>query len=386
MGKKSAFRESMDGFEAGRSRASHPGYEESCADHLRSLDGRVCPVSALLERGSDWSFVDNLIQEVQDYGLTAEQAEGVVEAVLGQPAVVASSRYPVDKEYFSLAVLDEPVADTVSVVTASFKIDGAKPPLIHDLDLQLHDIDLDSEDGAMGLLVLLERQQRRLGLPRLSKRPATEPRTVIWAGDPNFGGYWDIPPDWPQLIRSMGIVLAVDTVVITTPAEFKHKAAQDSDQLVIFVDGVDREKWDDVIDFDQVEIAGQPGTRFEDLLGEVRNLVFARIGAVSEGVQTEPVILSDGQHVYHRKIGSGGSADVFDAGRDHACKHGAGGYIKFTKAPKALKGMQRRYENFTEDNLYHCGKFPACGMYLAKGANPPADADGTADGTASTAT
>ena len=30
---------------------------------------------------------------------------------------------------------------------------------------------------------------------------------------------------------------------------------------------------------------------------------------------------------------------------------------------KALKGMRRRYTNFTDAMLIHCKRFPNCGMY-----------------------
>jgi len=74
-------------------------------------------------------------------------------------------------------------------------------------------------------------------------------------------------------------------------------------------------------------------------------------------------MLKPGQVVYHRKIATSPKYDHFDAGSSQPCMHGASGFKPFTSAPKAVKGMERRYANFESSMLMHCGKYPNCGMY-----------------------
>jgi len=156
--------------------------------------------------------------------------------------------------------------------------------------------------------------------------------------------------------------------IVSSPSELRAKSLMEGADLVLIVNGIEMNRWSDVVDLGGSEIVGSPGTPFDELLDAARSAVVRacnRAARAADGF--EPRSLGKGERVYHRKIGSGGNADVFDEGRTDPCPHGASGFKKFSKAPKALKGMQRRYLNVTDQSLYHCGKYPNCGMYMVEG-------------------
>jgi hypothetical protein len=112
---------------------------------------------------------------------------------------------------------------------------------------------------------------------------------------------------------------------------------------------------------------GQPGSPGIELLRDARTVLVGHALDLARPTGHPARALEPGEAVYHRKVGdSGGNYDRFHEGSPTPCSHGAASYRRFAGADKAVKGMQRRYTNFSASMLYHCSKYPNCGVYCAR--------------------
>jgi len=206
-----------------------------------------------------------------------------------------------------------------------------------------------------------------MGIPRVSSRPIGEPQVLIWLGEPSRAGYRDVPLDWRACLKAVSIVLGIDLLIVESPAELTSKGFEQKADGLLIPRGTEVAKWRITTDPEDHIVIGAPGSGFEALLAAVRSKLIETCQVAAAVSVPGRRQLGPGERVYHRKVGSSAATDVFDAGSPEPCAHGEGCYERWTKAPKALKGMQRRYIDVTERNLYHCDKYPNCGMYMICG-------------------
>lgn len=369
MSKGRSVREHLDVYALARTPAALPALNVPLTQHLMALDSRVAPLSALLERGSDWSFLDGLVHEVVSYGIDWPEAEAVVAAVLGQPSLVMVSRTSRQRvvEVLMAVALQPPASGDVNLVVAGAEVEAGKPPVVHGSRVELESFDLSSPSGIAGLAQIIEVEQRRMGASRTTAKAVGGVNSLVWLGNPLRHGYYDAPPSWEEEVRSAGIVHGIDIKIVETVEALKAQSLLDGTDGLLVLPGVELPSWrDGQSDWHPIDFA-RPGSGFTGLMAHLRTTLVEIRDRASVSMHTGKRTLSPGERVYHRKIGSGGPTDRFDQGSPDACPHGADNYVRFHKAPKAVKGMQRIYTNVGPNDLYHCNKFPNCGVYMVQG-------------------
>jgi hypothetical protein len=341
------------------------------SSYLMTIDPKMSPVAALLERRSDWSFIEAMLEEVGDFGLDEAAACQIVGTVLGHPSLVMATRVPspVAHEVFAAVALEPAVEGLVNLVTVGLTVDrSVKPAEVTSYELSLDAVDLESPKGLAALASRVEQEQERLGVPRIGGRPPGEIGSITWIGNPAHAAVREVPPHWASLIRSAGIVHGIEVHVADTPKQFAAKNWAERTDAVCLPSGLDMSRWGTPESQTDWISVGIPGSAFVEVLDALREMIISLRIAVRGDSRHERQDLAPGQRVYHRKIGGNDKPfDTFDDGSPDACIHGADGYRRWTKAPKALKGMQRRYNNIGPRNLFHCDKYPSCGVYMIEG-------------------
>lgn len=334
------------------------------------------PLRGLLEKRSDYSFIGHITDEMVAQGVDSSLVAGAVDVLINRPTLAVSSRR--DRQSREQGVLD--VVQGVAVChdrlgTAVLLVRGeiaeAKPPhaTYKGLDVFLVATDTSGvvlSDEMLTIAVHLEELQRELRLKRVDDRPADAPRRWGLLGATEHRLH-DVPADWQSQFESLGTILAMDTYFAPKPAEAVHQALHERlDVVVMFDDGQD---WGDfrtkreAEGLDTIDVSA--GSCFGDLISQVRREIVSYVHQVLDPPKRAPAVLQPGDTYFHRKISPQPKThDRFSEGSTVGCGHGD--MKRWPKADKAVKGMKRIYSNFDASMLYHCSKFPDCGVYIVR--------------------
>ncbi len=329
------------------------------------------PLRQMLEKRSDTAFFGDLHKSLVDDGLTAVAATHALAAVTNWPVLsVLRSLTELRRTELLQAVIVEPTGeDPGQLVVVTATLEPSKPPKTEKAAATVLPVDLKDESDWVAVAVQVEEWWLSYGPKSVTIPPAGAPRTFGLLGDPATSGYRNVPGGWTSRITAMAAVLGMTTFVAPTPAHAKAQSLHQRLDVAFMVNGA--VGWAEQCERltaagKKVLKGGQPGTSFNELLMAARDTLVPFAFAAARPIAHAPRELLPGQCVYHRKIAnSGGAYDSFGEGSTSPCKHGAGAFVRFSGTDKALKGMQRIYTNFEGSMLYHCRKFPNCGMYCA---------------------
>jgi hypothetical protein len=257
----------------------------------------------------------------------------------------------------------------VLVLTATVK--SSKPPEIDNAAVEILPIDWESIDDRCALALQLEKWWRDYELrPGDFDQPYEDaPRSVGWFGSPDSRTYRDVPNGWESQIRALAAILGMRIHLSNSPHEAAAQSVHERVDFAVALNGT--HGWDVVRShFDSLEKdlldCGSPGSDFDSLLAAARRVLIPYVMDCIEPDPLPPCELTPGVAVYHRKISpQPRNYDRFDAGSPSPCIHGADSFERWS-GDKAVKGMQRIYSNFDPKMLYHCSKFPRCGVYAVK--------------------
>ena len=326
--------------------------------------GAQSPARIAVEARSDLSFVIETVVRLRDAG--ARHPEGAALAVLTHPTVAARRNLPDGGSLIVQSVVFEREPDDFDLqVTAWLRAKPGKPGSVAIENLQCQPVDLDDHSDRCLLVASVEGWSAEFPLPATFKFPEPLPlRPWAWLGDPSHVGLRDTPAHWRDLVKRTGAVHGVSPLVADTAQRARSWKLEDRIEHAILVRGT---KW--AADFPpataskdiEVHQIGVLAGTFQQTLEELRALLLDEALAANAPASSSRD-LEPGEIVYHRKVGASSKFDTFDAGSTEPCAHGADAFVGWT-GDKAVKGMNRRYDNFTAEMLIHCGKFPNCGMY-----------------------
>lgn len=328
------------------------------------------PLRQLLERGSSTTYLTDLHQVLVAEGLAGPIATHTLTEVINGPSLSLNVRREGHRCTDVLqAVLLQTTPGEFLLAVVSATVSSAKPPAVERSAASVMAVDPDAD--AAEVAALAEGWWSEYGLRSPTPPPSSgTPTRFGWLGDPmTSGGYQAVPAAWTARVKAMAAVLGMASLEARTPAQARAQSLHERLDVAFLVRGAGG--WADL--HERLEAAavtvltgGVPGTRFEDLLTTARGLVVRHALDSTRPTTRGPRELHPGESVFHKKVGnSGGSYDHFDDGSPTPCVHGADAFIRFSGADKALKGMQRIYADFDKSMLYHCNRFPNCGMYGA---------------------
>lgn len=331
------------------------------------------PGLALLEKRSDRRFVVELAERVAGLGLDEELANALVAQVLTSPslAVVRNARTGGSTERRTLQAVCVEDDEGTYLVHAFVTIKDGKPPEVisWEVGVELVDLDPANRDELAEILKRTERWRLDYGVREVHPvHGAAGP--IVWFGDPSRVGYIDVPPDWEATIKGIGLTLGAKVYVTTSSQALRALALDQRAELLLVTVGATldsdlQSRFSDKA-VKSVDV-GSPGTSFDALADEARHTLLVHYMSATTIQRTVSRTLKPGEVVYHRKIGtSGGGYDNFDEGSLKPCMHGADQFRPFRAADKAAKGMARRYTNFEPSWLYHCSRYPNCGVYAVQ--------------------
>jgi hypothetical protein len=325
------------------------------------------PVRLAAQATSDLSQLASLEQRLIAAGFEAEVAGPALLELLLRPTVaLARSTADGDDLLQAVVVSRDPQRSKTYIEDSDLRLwirvsaTGNRPPRIevNGFGCDLFDTQETSDVGNLFAELTEWLSQFPLPLPA-GKAPGGE---LVLLGNPANANLSEVPPDWSAQLIRVAAALGMSFRGVISHSE----AVSFSDCAVIVS-----------VDSDVARAAIRNGTpegfitkltsmrkSFGDLLLEITNLLLARKSEADEAAPQTSRSLSEGERVFHRKIGNSRKFDRFDAGSPAPCKHGQGGFVRF-HGPKSTKGMERRYTNFTPDMLFHCGKYPNCGVYAA---------------------
>jgi hypothetical protein len=226
----------------------------------------------------------------------------------------------------------------------------------YDVQCEMFDV---VEDDELGRL-MMEHLKMLRAFPISRQNPRTSAATVVVLGDPKNLGTTDTPDSWRQDLELLCDAFGFGTAFRPEPT-FTGTVADRTTHVIRFEPFVGDEP------------ATHDGTKIAFSKIDARALSYAQlfhqvaviIGNL-EDEQTKhafaPRDLVAGQRIYHRKVGNSRKFDSFDAGSATPCVRKSE-FVVWSNAPKAAKGLKRRYPNFEEAWLRHCKRGMNCGMY-----------------------
>lgn len=339
--------------------------EREIQDAVQSDDKSRSPLRVSLEKRSDFSFVADILAEVSNQGLDIGFSTAVVMAVVNRPAV-ALSRHDRDSKVLRIrqaVIVQQRASDYGPLrVILSINVAPVKPPQVQEYSITIEPVDPSSD--LQDLMIDLENWRTEYDIREPAHDPSRKLASWGWLGDPLSCGYQDVPKDWRARVLRLGATVGVATNVVLTLREVQPQNVSQTLDLGIRIRGA--RGWDNTHDVfrdgpDLLEV-GTPGTTFDDLLRETRQVLVNRIELVERASLDEVRALEANEIVFHRKLSGGRAFDVFDSGHEKACVHGQAAF-KHWSGDKAVKGMARLYTNFVPAMLIHCSHYPNCGMY-----------------------
>ena len=318
------------------------------------------PLHSELSTTKDLSFIGTIVAALITQGLTPDEAQSVAALVLLYPTLALYSKGRVLQSVV-VAATDRSTAltDPTRVTLTGIIAKAAWGASVSDIEVSVEPFDLTSDAEVASLICRTAMDYGRHPMPSVS---ATSRFTVMVLGNPlSNGAVSDLDETWAEQIRALGVVLSVDLQIVTTRAEI-HGAFPASTKLTVAFDpglvGVARK----IGQVPQPEELACTGRNVSALVANVAELILMKLAEVDDEqtpISQVRTLLPGDQHFY-RKQGNSASFDKFSA--TTACSHNAG-WIRYTKAPKAAKGMDRIYSNFKDVMLHHCARGYNCNVY-----------------------
>lgn len=326
--------------------------------------GSQAPARAAVEARSDLSFTQHIATAVAAE-CPPETAAGVALTVLTKPSLAVWRDLGGGERRIVQSVVLERLPDDFELqVVVDLVARAEKPGAVTVENVECRLVDLKDSEDACRLVEAVERMWGEFPMAAVKVPEPFPLRDWAWLGDPSHAGVLDTPPDWKQQVERAGAVYGVKPLVVESAGQLRAWSVQDRVENAFVLNGA---KWAasfPVGDADKdVEVTklGVYGDTFAAVLGEVREALLREALAANAGTPPSRD-LEPGEVVYHRKVGNSRKFDRFDTGSSTPCAHGADQF-KGWVGDKAVKGMARRYDNFTSDMLIHCDKYPNCGMY-----------------------
>lgn len=326
------------------------------------------PVRALLEARSDLSFIEDVVTTLAtsvSADSPVEMARSLAFAVLASPTVAARWTPPESAQRVlqSVVVSGHPDDFDAQVSLQLLSVPG-KPGTFKVETAAMSYVDL-SDVGDQGALVAQVEQWRAdYPMPQLIAPQPLPLRDWAWLGDPTHLGILEVPADWKDQVQRLGAAYGVEPILVETAEQMESWNVLERVEHLVVVRGskaasaLPSEGSDGAW---EVSEWGYGGETFASMIGQVRGHLLAEAVAANRPPEASRS-LEGGEVVYHRKVGKSQKFDRFDAGSSEPCVHGAGAF-KGWGGDKAIKGMGRRYYNFTPAMLIHCNRYPNCGMY-----------------------
>ena len=331
------------------------------------LDDRdaASPIRAAAQASSDLSQLADLEQKLVAAGFDADVAGPAVLELLLRPTVaLARSAAEGDDLLQAVVVSRDPAKIDTYLEDQDLRLwlrvraTGHRPPTIDVADFGFELFDTQEARGASDLFAELADWLCQFPTPLdPGKAPHGE---LVLLGNPVKAGLSMVPPDWSARMIQVAAALGMSFRGVVSHSEAVSFA---DDAFIVSTDSdVARVAVRNGTPEETITRLTSMGKSFGELLSEIINLLLIHKVEPDDAASESSQALSDGERIYHRKIGNSRKFDRFDAGSPTPCKHGSGGFVRF-RGPKSTKGMERRYTNFTPEMLFHCGKFPNCGVY-----------------------
>ncbi|MFF9780324.1 hypothetical protein ACF1HJ_42665 [Streptomyces sp. NPDC013978] len=331
-----------------------------------------------LERRSGSGFLDDVIRQLEQGGLSTGTAIACAREVINSPGVALTRRRDDNLREFLQASLITGKNDSESYfVTIRVATSTEKPPEV--VEVQAESLPADIDEDACDVTEYLENWWREFNVREITLPELSKPKNLLWIGDPEISGYLDVPTDWQSRIRTVASVLGMRTQIVTRAGQLRAREAQlhaAMNARIRLRGWKPSQKVVDELGGGATDlIVGNPGSSFSDLLAFVRQTLIPI--ALDREIPSLYAVreLQPGETVYHRKVGNGKKYDHFDEGSSKPCGCNKE-FTVFKSAPKASGGMARRYSNFHDKDvrLKHCVRYPNCNMYAVERRGTGADA------------
>ncbi|WP_182525123.1 hypothetical protein [Nocardioides dongkuii] len=336
---------------------------------LRS--GSSSPIRAEIQARSDLSFVEDVVSSLHAQisgNLTEADARSFAFAVLALPTVATQNGSRGEQQILQSVVVSGHPDDFDAEVTVRLRAVPGAPGTAKLVSADLGHVDAGDAADQCALVAKVEEWWTEFPMPNVLVPSPLPLRDWAWLGDPEHLGILEVPADWRVRVTRLGGVYGVAPLVVESAGQMLTWNVVDRIEHAVVLRGSkaagELPTDSDVASADsslEVTEWGYGGERFDAVLTQVRSHLLAEAVAASQPVPSSRM-LEAGEVIYHRKVGNSRKFDRFDAGSTEPCGHGASAF-KAWGGDKAIKGMARRYENFTAAMLVHCEKFPNCGMY-----------------------
>lgn len=305
-------------------------------------------------------FVDGLVQDLVAAGIAEKDAEPCVGVALTSPTIAMSNTQTGALLQAALVQGAEGEDCLRVVVRAHLTPSGPQKGEITAHSASV--VPFDVSDPVERARLILELAEDSLAYPSPASTAPKEFTAVI-AGSPVSAGGLQGEQAWNEVIGALGRVLRVDVRIVSSQRALSDPLPKSTETVIVLDPSfLGPAKKAGVADTHVIACMGRPlRDVFIDLAGHLWG-VLARVTEARAGATSSKAVLTAGQHVFHRKVGSSAAFDKF-GDPCKKCQHEESGYVRYHAAPKAEKGMKRIYENFESSMLYHCGKGYTCGMY-----------------------
>ncbi|BCW47981.1 hypothetical protein [Arthrobacter sp. StoSoilB13] len=236
---------------------------------------------------------------------------------------------------------------------------GMLPPRVTHVSLELTLEDL--EEGSQWFELLLTLAEWSAEFPAPASPARSRTHQIVFLGDLRNLGVVDAEVKWREKLASLAASFGFNAHVVGSGDAFSG-AVSEKTAFVFQFDPYGGRRADPPSSLrrEPIELHIR-GAKFDDVLRSITLTLIEDFD--NQNVDEAPCRdLVPGDRIFHRKIGNSRAFDRFDEGSTKPCKHGADSFTRFN-GPKSLKGFRRRYGNFEDEWMHHCGKYPNCGMY-----------------------
>lgn len=326
-------------------------------DEFKLAKGSRSPFRNALRGKDDLGFVDELVAQLVAADIPADLVEAIAASVLLQPSIAAAS----GSRLLHATVFALPDSFPIRV-RVSGQVDST--PYIRAVrNFVVNVLPVDLSNSADVDALAVEAAQYGLDYPMPKTVRSVRPRfSVHILGKPINGVAPVGKYTWNQLVRALERPFNVEIEIVTKQSQVKD-AFPASTEVTVALDPAFVGVASKVGKVPLPTIIGSGGKSAEELAGDVAALIRKR---ASELEEAEPVPskreLIPGERVFHRKVSSSAAFDKFGE-PCKPCVHGEAQFVRYHAAPKAEKGMARKYSNFEPSMLHHCGTGYGCGMY-----------------------
>jgi len=334
------------------------------------------PLRGNLQVRSDFGFVDEVVASLQSQAtLSPDTASFLVREVILDPGACLMRKGPGRTEVLHSVIFERGSEDGSELefdlrvtlratIRAKRRDPGApmEPPEIETFVIEAEEVDLEDDRDAQ--LLLLGRWLMEYRTEGASSREPPQ-RPLAFLGKPTNMGAHDVPDTWRTALEGAAEMFGYRARVQTDSNGFTGRLDKDTEWVFTF----------DPALLAKVDRGSLPGVKTPELTdwGASFNTLLLNIlrhlreAAEYEEEPEEKHELLPGEIFFHRKVGDskGGHDNFSDRSAEPICSHESN-WRRF-HGDKSRKGMARIYENFSNEMLYHCGKFPNCNVYQVRG-------------------